>query len=148
MRRTAIISQIGPFIMLAAGLAFAFGAIASLDLGTFRRMGSGAFPLLVGGILSVLAAIGMLQNLRAPMETTAADPIAVLGVVAGVASFAFFTPWLGVLPATAIAVFATGSAIPGFRWPFRLALAVGVAVGVWLIFVRGLGMPFVAIRGL
>jgi putative tricarboxylic transport membrane protein len=147
MRPKAMISQIGPLIMLAAGLAFAFGAVATLDLGSFRRMGSGAFPLLVGGLLSVLAAIGLVQNLRAPMETSKADPIAVLGVVGGVASFAFFTPWLGVLPATAIAVFATGSAIPDFRWPLRVALAVGVAAGVWLIFVRGLGMPFVAIRG-
>jgi len=148
MHRNAMLSQIGPLIMLAAGLAFAFGAIASLDLGSFRRMGSGAFPLLVGGLLSVLAAIGLVQNLRAPIETSKADPIAVLGVVGGVASFTFFTPLLGVFPATAIAIFATGSAIPGFRWQFRIALAFGVAVGVWLIFVRGLGMPFVAIMGL
>ena len=148
MRYRDLISQIGPLIMLGAGLAFAFGAVATLDLGSFRRMGSGAFPLLVGGLLSLLAAIGLVQNLRAPMETAKADAIAVLGVVAGVASFAFFTPHLGVLPATAIAVFATGSAIPGFRWPHRILLAVGVAIGVWLIFVRGLGMPFVPIRGL
>lgn len=143
-----LISHLGPLIMLGAGLAFAFGAVATLDLGTPRRMGPGAYPLLVGGLLAILAAIGLVQNLRAPMETGKADPVAVLGVMAGVAAFAFFTPLLGVLPATAIAVFATGSAIPGFRWPFRLLLAIGVALGVWLIFVRGLGMPFIAVRGL
>lgn len=147
MQQRDVISQIGPLIMLAAGLAFAFGAVATLDLGSFRRMGSGAFPLLVGGLLSVLAAIGLVQNLRAPLETAKADPVAVLGVVGGVAAFAFFTPVLGVLPATALAVFATGSAIPGFRWKMRLVLAVAVALGVWLIFVLGLGMPFIAIRG-
>lgn len=147
MRSRSLISQIGPLIMLGAGLAFAIGAAVTLDLGTFRRMGSGAFPLMVGILLAFLAAVGLVQNLRAPMATGKVDPIAVLGVVAGVAFFAFFTPLLGVLPATAIAVFATGSAIPGFRWPFRVALAVGVAIGVWLIFVRGLGMPFVAIKG-
>lgn len=147
MQRKAMISQLGPLIMLVAGLAFAFGAVATLDLGSWRRMGSGAFPLLVGSLLSVLAAIGTIQNLRAPVETAKADPIAVLGVVGGVASFAFFTPLFGVLPATAIAVFTTGSAIPGFRWPLRIALAFGVALGVWLIFVVGLGMPFVAVRG-
>lgn len=146
MRRGELISQIGPLIMLAAGLAFFFGAIATLDLGSFRRMGPGAFPMLVGGILSVLAIIGLIRNLRVPMETERADPIAVLGVFAGVAAFAFLSPLLGVLPATAMAVFATGSAIPGFRWPYRLALAIAVAIGIWLIFVRGLGMPFVAIR--
>ncbi len=147
MRHGGLISHIGPLIMLAAGLAFAFGAVATLDLGSLRRMGPGAYPLLVGGLLAMLAAVCLVQNLRSPMATGKADPIAVLGVVAGVAAFAFFTPMLGVLPATAIAVFATGSAIPGFRWPFRIALALGVAVGVWLIFVRGLGMPFIAIRG-
>ena len=119
MRYRNLISQIGPLIMLGAGLAFALGAVATLDLGSFRRMGSGAFPLLVGGLLSLLASIGLVQNLRAPMGVAKPDPIAVLGVVGGVASFAFFTPLLGVLPATAIAVFATGSAIPGFRLPSR-----------------------------
>jgi len=147
MRYRELISHIGPIIMLAAGLAFAFAAVSTLDLGSFRRMGSGAFPLLVGSLLALLAAAGLIQNLRTPMETNKADPIAVLGVVAGVAAFAFFTPVFGVLPATAIAVFATGSAIPGFLWPLRLILAVGVSIGVWLIFVLGLGMPFVAIRG-
>lgn len=148
MRHRELISQIGPLIMLGAGLAFAFGSVATLDLGSFRRMGPGAFPFLVGGILTLLALIGLIQNLRAPIDTEKADPIAVLGVTGGVAAFAFVTPLLGVLPATAIAVFVTGSAIPGFRWPFRLLLALGVAVGIWLIFVRGLGMPFVAIKGL
>ncbi|MEM9393091.1 MAG: tripartite tricarboxylate transporter TctB family protein [Pseudomonadota bacterium] len=146
MRRSALISLIGPLIMAAAGLAFALGAVATLDLGSFRRMGPGAFPALVGGILTVLAVMGVFQTLRAPLENERADPIAVLGVLAGVGAFAFLTPVFGVLPATAIAVFATGSAIPDFRWPLRLALAVGVATGVWLIFVQGLGMPFVAVR--
>lgn len=146
MRRNSLISLIGPLIMLAAGLTFTIGAVASLDLGSFRRMGPGAFPMLVGGILVLLAIMSIFQGLRAPVETERADPIAVFGVFAGVGAFAFLTPLFGVLPATAVAVFATGSAIPGFRWLPRLALAIGVAIGVWLIFVQGLGMPFVAVR--
>jgi hypothetical protein len=146
MRRRALISHLGPLIMLAAGLAFVIATLATLDLGSARRMGPGAYPLLVGGLLCVLALVGLVQNLRAPMPTDTADPIAVLGVIGGVGAFALLTPITGVLPATTIAVLATGSAIPGFRWPYRLALALAVAVGVWLLFVRGLGMPFVAIR--
>lgn len=146
MRRNSLISLIGPLIMLAAGLIFTIGAIATLDLGSFRRMGPGAFPMIVGGILVILAILSIFQGLREPVETERADPIAVLGVFAGVSAFAFLTPLFGALPATAIAVFATGSAIPGFRWRPRLALALGVAVGVWLIFVQGLGMPFIAVR--
>ncbi len=148
MRGKSLISHLGPIIMLLAGLAFAWGAVATLDLGTFRRMGPGAFPLLVGGVLTVLAAICLVQNIRSPIGVGPADYIAVLGVIVGVAVFAFFTPRLGVLPATAIAVLATGSAIPDFKWPYRIMLAFGVAISVWLIFVKGLGMPFVAIKGL
>ncbi len=133
--------------MLAAGLFFALGAMTSLDLGSFRRMGPGAFPLLVGGLLCLLALIGLVQNLRAPVSVDRADPMAVLGVFGGVAAFAFFTPLTGVLPATAVAVLVTGSVIEGFRWPHRIALAFGVSICVWLIFVKGLGIPFTAIRG-
>lgn len=146
MRRRALISHLGPLLMLAAGLAFACGSVATLDLGTVRRLGPGAFPLLVGGILCVIALVGLVQNLRAPMKTDRADPIAVLGVIGGVAAFAGLTPLTGVLPATAAAVFVVGSAIPGFRWHHRLVLALAIAAGIWLIFVRGLGMPFVPIR--
>ncbi|WP_172331990.1 tripartite tricarboxylate transporter TctB family protein [Mangrovicoccus sp. HB161399] len=141
-------SHLGPLIMLAAGLAFAIGAAATLDLGSLRRMGPGAFPLLVGSLLAILALIGLVQNLRHPMEMNRADPMAVLGVTGGVAAFAFFTPLAGVLPATTLAVLATGSVIPGFRWPHRIALALGVAAAVWAIFVLGLNIPFTAVRGL
>ena len=146
MRR--LTSHLGPILMLAAGLFFAIGALTALELGSFRRMGPGAFPLLVGALLSLLALIGLVQNLRAPVAMGRADPMAVLGVFGGVAAFAFFTPLTGVLPATACAVLVTASVIKGFRWPHRIALAAGVSVGVWLIFVKGLGIPFTAIRGL
>ena len=146
MRR--LIPQIGPVLMLAAGLFFVLGALTALDLGSFRRMGPGAFPLLVGGLLCLLALIGLVQNLRQPLAPGPPDPMAVLGVVGGVAAFVFFTPLDGVLPATAMAVLATGAVIPGFRWRYRILLALGVALAVWLIFVLGLGIPFIAIRGL
>lgn len=148
MKYQNLVSQIGPFIMLAAGVGFSIAAVVSLDLGSFRRMGAGAFPLLVGGILVALSLICLIQNLRRPMATESADPLAVLGVVGGVAAFAFVSPLLGVLPATALAVFAAGSAIPNFALRYRLLLAAGVALGVWLIFIKGLGMPFSAFRWL
>ncbi|MDB6179106.1 tripartite tricarboxylate transporter TctB family protein [Paracoccus sp. Z330] len=143
-----LISHAGPLIMLSAGLFFSVGAVTSLDLGSFRRMGPGAFPLLVGGLLCLLALIGLVQNLRHPLPVDHADPVAVLGVTGGVVGFALLTPLLGVLPATFIAVLTTAAVIPGFRWPMRLALAAGVAVGVWLIFVLCLGIPFTAIKGI
>lgn len=146
MRYQRLASHIGLLIMFTAGLAFALGAVITLDLGTPRRLGPGAFPLLVGSLLSGLAVIGLIQNLRAPVEISKPDVLGVVGVLAGGASFAFFTPLLGVIPATSLAVFATATAISGLSALFRLLLAVCVACVVWLIFVVGLGMPFVAFQ--
>lgn len=144
--------HIGPLVMFAVGLGFALGAVQSLDLGSFRRLGPGAFPLLAGGLLCLLALVGLVQGLRSPAPVgqaeLRADPLAVLGVLGGVAAFAFVTPRLGVLPGAALAVLVTGSVIRGFSWRHRVALAVGVALGVWLIFIQGLGLPLTALRGI
>lgn len=148
MRHQRLISQIGPLLMLAAGLGFTAGALLTLDMGSARRMGPGAFPALVGGLLSVLALITLVQNARRPMGWERPDPVSVAAVAGGVAAFAFLAPLAGVLPAVAVSVLTTASSVPQFRWPGRIVLALCVAVGVWLIFVRGLGIPLMTIRGL
>lgn len=148
MHRDRLISQIGPALMLVVGLAFVVGSISTLELGSARRMGPGAFPALVGGLLSVLALITLVRNLRHPMGWDQPDPISVLAVAGGVIAFAFLTPLLGVLPAVVVSVLTTASAVPQFRWPGRIVLAVCVSVAVWLVFVKGLGIPLTTIRGL
>lgn len=148
MHRDRLISQIGPALMLVVGLAFVVGSISTLELGSARRMGPGAFPALVGGLLSVLALITLVRNLRYPMGWDQPDPISVLAVAGGVIAFAFLTPLLGVLPAVVVSVLTTASAVPQFRWPGRIVLAVCVSVAVWLVFVKGLGIPLTTIRGL
>ncbi len=148
MHRDRLISQIGPALMLVVGLAFVVGSISTLELGSARRMGPGAFPALVGGLLSVLALITLVRSIRYPMGWDQPDPISVLAVAGGVIAFAFLTPLLGVLPAVVVSVLTTASAVPQFRWPGRIVLAVCVSVAVWLVFVKGLGIPLTTIRGL
>lgn len=133
--------------MLLVGVAFVVGSITTLELGSARRMGPGAFPVLVGALLSVLALITLVRNFRYPMGWDHPDPISVAAVAGGVAAFAFLTPLLGVLPAVILSVLTTSSAVPKFRWPGRLVLAFCVAGAVWLVFVKGLGIPLPTIRG-
>ncbi len=133
--------------MLLVGVAFVVGSITTLELGSARRMGPGAFPVLVGALLSVLALITLVRNFRYPMGWDHPDPISVAAVAGGVAAFAFLTPLLGVLPAVILSVLTTSSAVPKFRWPGRLVLAFCVAGAVWLVFVKGLGIPLLTIRG-
>lgn len=148
MHRDRLISQIGPALMLLVGLAFVFCSVTTLELGSARRMGPGAFPAIVGALLSLLALITLVRNLRYPMGWDQPDPISVLAVAGGVAAFAFLTPLLGVLPAVIVSVLTTASAVPQFRWPGRIVLAFCVAGAVWLVFVKGLGIPLPTIRGL
>jgi putative tricarboxylic transport membrane protein len=148
MHRDRLISQIGPALMLLVGLGFVIGSVTTLELGSARRMGPGAFPALVGGLLSVLALITLVRNFRYPMGWDRPDPISVTAVAGGVAAFAFLTPVLGVLPAVMVSVLTTASAVPQFRWPGRIVLAFFVAGAVWLVFVKGLGIPLPTIRGL
>ncbi|MCI5111235.1 MAG: tripartite tricarboxylate transporter TctB family protein [Marivita sp.] len=148
MHRDRLISQIGPALMLLVGLGFVFGSVTTLELGSARRMGPGAFPAIVGALLSVLALITLVRNLRYPMGWDRPDPISVFAVAGGVAAFAFLTPLLGVLPAVIVSVLTTASAVPQFRWPGRVVLAFCVAGAVWLVFVKGLGIPLPTIRGL
>lgn len=148
MRNHWLIPQVGLLILLAAGAAFLGAALAGLDLGSARRMGPGAFPAIVGLILVVLAVADLARNLRSPTGWDRGDPLAVLAVLSGVAAFAFFTPLLGVLPAVVLSVLATslGERRVPLRW--KVLLAAGVAAGVWLIFIKGLGIPLPVIRGL
>ncbi len=148
MHRDRLISQVGPVLMLLVGLAFVVGSITTLELGSARRMGPGAFPALVGGLLSVLALVTLIRNVRQPMGWDQPDLISVLAVAGGVIAFAFLTPLLGVLPAVVVSVLTTSSAVPQFRWSGRIALAVCVSVAIWLVFVKGLGIPLTTIRGL
>lgn len=148
MHRDRLISQVGPSLMLVVGLAFVFASVTTLDLGTARRMGPGAFPAIVGAILSALSVVTLIRNLRHPMGWDRPDPVSVLAVAGGVGAFALLTPLLGVLPAVVVSVLTTASAVPQFHWRGRLILAVCVSISVWLVFVKGLGIPLTTIRGL
>lgn len=141
-----LIALVGPALMLAAGLGFAIGALAALDLGSVRRMGPGAFPLIVGGLLAVLALVALVREVHVTGDVARPDPKAVAGVGAGVAVFAFVTPLFGVLPGAALSVLGTSVVTGALSWTARLVLAASVAVGIWAIFVAGLGLPLDAMR--
>ena len=121
MFKARLTPQLGLIGILAAALFFIGGSIWTLDLGTARRMGPGAF---------------------------APDWLALATIGSGVAAFALLTPLLGVLPAVFLSVLFSSSANHDVTWLLRVVLALAVAIGVWVIFILGLQMPFVAIRGL
>lgn len=144
MCREHLIAQTGPALLLLAGLGFGLAALLTLDLGSFRRMGPGAFPLLVAGLLTILSVITLVRNLLKPMSRESADLVSVLTVSGGVATFAFLTPIAGVVPGVAISVLVTSLAARRLGWRVRMTLSIGVSMAIWLIFVKGLQIPLSA----
>lgn len=141
---------------LASGLALAaLGAaagafiVASYPLGTARQLGPGAMPALVALILVLLGGAIAVRGLWEQGEGTGDDAgidlraaLRPAGLILGaILLFGGLVDWLGVVPASAVAVI--GSALASRRTRKReiAALAAVLAVAVPTLFVGILGMP-------
>ncbi|MBN9671206.1 tripartite tricarboxylate transporter TctB family protein [Roseibium aggregatum] len=140
-------AQAGTLLLLVIALTFVAGALTVLELGTPRRMGPGAFPLIAGLILTGLCVVTLFRDLRMPAAYQVADWRSVGSVAAAVAVFAIVTPLLGVLPAAGACAFAASFAVGSLSHARRAALVTGAVLGVWLIFLVGLRLPLEAFRG-
>lgn len=142
MDRARLTDALGPLALVAIGITFAAGAWLHLDLGTLRRLGPGALPLGLGVILALLGAIALVQGLMQHAERIPPPDLHALAAVGvAVTTFAALTERLGLLPAVFGAVLAMTTVIGDLPWLGRLALALGVGVGVWAIFLLGLRLP-------
>lgn len=139
--------QAGTLLLLIVALTFVIGALTAMDLGTPRRMGPGAFPLIAGLILACLCFFSLVKELRTAAGYQAADWRSVGAVAAAVGLFAFVTPLFGVLPAAGACAFAASFAVGSLSHARRAGLVAGAVLGVWLIFFAGLQLPLEAFKG-
>lgn len=136
----------GGGLLVLAGSAFAYHAIANLVLGTLRRIGPGMFPAGLGVILALFGLAILIPALfrqgafpRIDLRT----PVFVLG---GVSAFALTIVPFGLIPAIVAVTVISSLAEPRFR-PVSLALLCGVlCLMAWLTFRVGLGLPFQMLR--
>ncbi|MFE3838194.1 tripartite tricarboxylate transporter TctB family protein [Pseudogemmobacter sonorensis] len=145
------VAQTGNIAILALASGMVAWAGLGMELGTPRRLGPGAFPLLAGLCLMALSLASILIDLRRAAETTPgtlrADPLALLAVCGAMAAFAITTGLAGVLPGVALTAFIATLPAREMRLPARLLFALGTALVVWVVFFKLLGVPFIAIRG-
>jgi hypothetical protein len=132
-----------------AGLMFiGFGVAAivigrAYPMGSAMRMGPGYFPMILGGLLTLL---GLAVVARALAGSATAPPSfhlkPLILVLASVAAFALTVERLGIVVAVALVVLVSSLASERFRWQEVLPLTlvmVALAVG---LFTMGLGLPF------
>lgn len=142
-------------IAIGIGLIALGGVIAASISGmqvppTYAKVGPRIFPFLAAGLLAGLGALFALRALLGAQEvlrtepgvTTDWLPVAILS--GGFIAFVAMLEWAGFIPA-AVALFLATAAGFGSRRVFRdLIAATVVALAVYLLFDRLLGLPLPA----
>lgn len=147
--RTPNLSEVVASLLIGGvGVFFIVGAF-DYRIGTIRSMGSGYFPLLLGIALTGLAALLLVSALLRPEAGEAKTKILwrpIVAVMVGIVLFGFTITKFGLLPATGLAVGTAAAGNPNARlWPTLILVAVTLA-GVYLVFLKGLGVTAPAFR--
>jgi hypothetical protein len=129
-------------VMFGGFAVVAILAASGYSFGTAGKMGPGYFPLLLGGLLGVLAAILIGRSVvieGEPLPRFQVFPLAV--IAAAVCLFGFFIEPFGLVVALALLTVLSAWAGPQFRLPEVLALTVALIVFSIGVFVYALGLP-------
>ena len=129
-------------VMFGGFALVALLAARGYSLGSAGKMGPGYFPLLLGGLLGVLAAILIGRSVVVdgePLPRFHVLPLAVIAVA--VCLFGLFIEPLGLIVALAVLTVLSAWAGPQFRLPEVLALTVALIVFSVGVFVYALGLP-------
>ena len=127
------------FIAIAA--LFALGT-QELELGTARKLGPGAFPLMLSGVLALLGVIILVKGFRNPAAHEMTLPWRGIALIA-LAPILFGLTVRGLGMVAAIAIVVAVSAYSSRRMSLKLAIAliVGLTIFCVLVFHVGLGLP-------
>lgn len=131
------------FIVLGLGAVFTRG---DLDMGTGGRMGPAFFPVVLGILLALIGAAGVLRSFfrqGTALEKLHLKPLAL--VTLAVVLFGILMRGAGMVPAAAVLVLVSALAHPKFRWQEAGLLAVGLAGFAYLLFIKLLGLPIPAL---
>jgi len=130
------------FIAIGLGAVFTRG---DLNMGTSFRMGPAFFPVVLGILLAVIGAAGVLRSFLRhgePMEKLHLKPLAL--VTLAVALFGLLMRGAGLVPAALVLVLVSAYASPKFRLKEAGLLAVGLAAFAYVLFIKLLGLPIPA----
>jgi hypothetical protein len=128
-------------IFAGIGIGYAMSSL-EFELGTPLRMGPGAFPFLLSGLLVVLGVAIAARGVSMPASSFGVVPWrGLVCVLIAPVLFALTARGLGLVPSIALLVVI--SSLGNRRVELRFAAALALALGVfcWLIFSVGLGIP-------
>ena len=142
----AWLGALGGVALLGLSVIFVIGGFR-LGVGTPRRLGTGAFPVLTGLALGVLSVAVIVMDLRDTSDAERPDWISFAAIGAALAVFAVTVERVGLVPSVLMTIFTASLPDPTLRLTGKLVLGVIVALGCWGLFIGLLDLPFRAFRG-
>ena len=130
-------------MFVATGLFFAIWAVTHYQMGTAVRMGPAYFPAMLGGLLIVLGLMIFAGSLA--IEGPAVPPFIfrpLLMISLGLVLYGYLMKPLGLVGATAALVYVGALGGHEYRWKEVTILYVILILFSWLVFVKGLSLPF------
>lgn len=130
-------------MFLGFGLFFAIWAPIFYQMGSAVRMGPAYFPTVLGGLLAVLGLIvfaGSFAIDGPPVPAFSYRPLIMISV--GCVLYGYLMKPLGLVGATAALVYVSALGGHEFNWKEVTVLYIILILFSWLVFVKGLTLPF------
>lgn len=114
------------------------------DFGSAANIGAAVYPLILSGIIVLLAAYGMVAG--SPELRSAVDRRAFLAIVTAVLLFALSVERFGLVPAVVLSMVAAYAGQARSRYAIFAVYAFAFGLGTWALFSYGLGLPLAGVR--
>ena len=137
---------LGGAALLALSIVFIVGGY-ELGVGSPRRLGTGAFPVITGFILAVLSLIVIAADMRDTAEAERPDWISFVAIGAALAVFALTVGRIGLVPGAFLTVITASLPDRSLPIPGKLILAALVSLACWALFIGVIGLPFAPFGG-
>lgn len=126
-------------LLAVIALGFGLGALR-YRIGNFAHAGPGLFPLLVSGLLLIVAIATIVRSRFVKPVPLGFHPKNIALLLLALCSFALVTQWLhNMIAGTVVLVFIAGLAASGASWQRSLKIAA-VLVAIAFVFQRLLGL--------
>jgi putative tricarboxylic transport membrane protein len=130
-------------MFIGFGLFFMIWALIHYQMGTAVRMGPAYFPAVLGGLLAVLGFFVLLGSFAIegpPVPQFSYRPLILISVACVL--YGYLMKPLGLVGATAALVYVSALGGHEFNWKEVTILYLILIAFSWLVFVKGLTLPF------
>jgi len=131
---------VGGLILIILGLSFSGYAATHYDIGTFRRMGPGMFPTILGVALAIFGLMQLVPAVTRPGRMPDVRIWSPIFVLAGCAAFAMTLLPFGLMPAVATLTVVSALAELEIKLARLVVLIAALCLISWLIFDVGFGL--------